>query len=342
MNNGIIVAGNMIVDVLKDIDVYPEHSKLTSIRRVNKAMGGLVCNCGLDLAKLDSDMPVKFVGAIGDDDYGKYIRERVADYPNIDMSHVQTLGQTSFTDAMCDTKNHTRTFFTFRGASSEMTPADFDFDKIKGDILHIGYILLLDGLDAEDNEYGTAMARVLADAQAHGIKTSIDVVSEEGDRFRKIVSPALKYTDYCVINETESEKVTGIKLTRDDGELDEKAMPEVFAALRELGVKEWIVIHSKNEAFGQDKDGNIYNAPSIDIPRDMIAGTTGAGDAFCSGILYGAYREMALPEAMKFANAVASSSLLTPGASDGILSYEDTVEYGRTTTEKYGLCKVSR
>ena len=195
MNNGIILAGNMLVDALKDIDVYPAHSNLTSIRSVSKAIGGLVCNCGLDLAILDPDMPVRVMGVIGKDDNGRLIEDTFAKHANIDTSGIRYSGETSFTDVMCDTTNATRTFFTYRGSASEFGPDDFDFDKVKGDILHAGYILLLDTMDEEDPEYGTKMARVLANAQAHGIKTSIDVVSEEGDRFARLVSPALKYTD---------------------------------------------------------------------------------------------------------------------------------------------------
>ena len=337
MNNGIILAGNMIVDALKDVDVYPEHSKLTTIRSVHRSMGGLLCNCACDLARLDPDMPITAVGVIGDDDYGRYIKKSFEKYPNINLDNVRIGGETSFTDAMCDTQNHTRTFFTYRGASSLLCPSDFDFDRIKGKILHAGYILLLDGLDAADSEYGTAMARVLADAKAHGIRTSVDVVSEESDRYHTIVIPALKYTDYCIINETEAGRITGIDIENAAGKLNSVVMPKVLRTLFELGVGEWAVIHSRDASFGMDKDGNFYTVPSIDIPRSEIKGTTGAGDAFCSGMLYGAWRDMNIEEAMRFATAVATSSLLEPGASEGILSYEKTLEFGRNSIEQYGL-----
>lgn len=340
MNKGIILAGNMLVDALKDIDVYPEHSKLTSIRRVSRALGGLLCNCALDIAALDKDIPITAVGVVGDDDYGRFILDTLGKKKNISLENVKITGATSFTDVMCDKTNNTRTFFTFRGASSELTPADFDFDKLDADILHIGYILLLDGLDAKDEEYGTAMARVLADAQRHGIATSIDVVSEESDRYKDIVVPALKYTDYCVINETETERITGIKMTKDDGNIDPAAAEKAIETLRKLGVGRWIVIHSRNESYGADTDGKIVRVPSIDIPRSIIAGTTGAGDAFASGILYAAYREMGLEDAMRFATACATSSLLTPGASDGILTYEQTLAFGEDYISKYGEVPV--
>lgn len=45
----------------------------------------------------------------------------------------------------------------------------------------------MDGLDAPDAEYGTKAARLLAKVQAAGIRTSVDIVSEQSDRFQGIV-----------------------------------------------------------------------------------------------------------------------------------------------------------
>ena len=335
MKNGIILAGNMLVDALKDIDVYPAHSNLTTIRRVSKAIGGLVCNCGLDLAILDPDMPVRVMGVIGHDDNGRLIEDTFAKYPNIDTSGIRYSGETSFTDVMCDTSNATRTFFTYRGSASEFGPDDFDFDKIKGDILHAGYILLLDTMDEEDPEYGTKMARVLHDAQAHGIKTSIDVVSEEGDRFARLVSPALKYTDYCIINENEAQRITGVELIR-DGKVAEENIEKACKALFDIGVESWVVIHSRAAAWGMTKDGSVEKVASINIPKSMIKGTTGAGDAFAAGVLLGAYREMSLKDAMILGTATANSSILESGASDGIMNYDKTMEFYHKALEEYG------
>ena len=103
---------------------------------------------------------------------------------------------------------------------------DIPWDKLNVDMLHIGYILLLDALDQEDSQYGTKMAKLLHTAQSRGIKTSIDVVSEAGDRFRKLVCPAMRYTDYCIINEIETSATTGIALRGEDGRLLEENLPE--------------------------------------------------------------------------------------------------------------------
>ncbi|MBO4413179.1 MAG: carbohydrate kinase family protein [Clostridia bacterium] len=327
MKNGIIVAGSTIADYLKKIDIYPGESNLTAIRKVDIALGGLVCNCGQDLARLDPELRVTAVGIVGDDDAGKLICEVLGKYPNIDVSGIIRRGQTSFTDVMYDSERKTRTFFHFNGADAEMTPEDFDFDAIKGDILHIGYALLLDSLDAPHPVYGTNLAAVLHSAQEKGIKTSMDIVSEESDRYRTIVVPALKYVDYCIVNETEASRTTGIPAADENGRIIESNMPLICRELRRLGVKDRIIIHAKPASYGLDTDGTYYRMDCIDVPKSMIVSTTGAGDAFCSGALYGIYRGMSMRDTMYFATGVASCSLTAANASDGVVSYEKTLGF---------------
>ena len=43
------------------------------------------------------------------------------------------------------------------------------------------------------------------------------MVSEDSDRFGKVVSPALKYVDYCILNEIEAGKTTGFKIRDVEG-----------------------------------------------------------------------------------------------------------------------------
>ena len=154
----------MCVDVLKKIDSYPEACNLTTIQKVEQSMGGIVPNCNQDLAIIDPSLPLKAAGMVGNDDYGKFIIDNLNKYPNINTAGVIVKGQTSFTDVMYDSVARTRAFFQFHGVNDEFTENDIDFDKTQGDILHVGYILLMGALDEADEEYGTHMARLLANA----------------------------------------------------------------------------------------------------------------------------------------------------------------------------------
>jgi sugar/nucleoside kinase (ribokinase family) len=77
----------------------------------------------------------------------------------------------------------------------------FDFAQSDARIFYLDYLLLLDRLDQPEPISGTVAASVLQRAQKAGLKTILDLVSEDSDRFTQIVRPALKFCDYCVLNE---------------------------------------------------------------------------------------------------------------------------------------------
>ena len=58
----------------------------------------------------------------------------------------------------------------------------------------------------------------LAKARAAGMKTSIDVVSEDSDRFCLNYWSGPKQVDVCILNEVEGSKVTGVQI-RENGKL---------------------------------------------------------------------------------------------------------------------------
>ena len=254
---GIAVAGNMIVDILYPTYGTPKPGELVTVSDdISRSTGGCLCNDIVDLAKLDPNMPLVAVGRTGDDESGKYIIEKLSAYKNIDLSHVKITGVSSFTLVMADEYSKQRTFYHCRGGNAALCEEDFDWDKLDVDMLHIGYILLLDTLDEEDPTYGTKMAKLLKAAQDHGIKTSIDVVSEASDRFRRLVCPALRYTDYCVINEVEASATTGIELRTEEGQLILENFPKALKAMKDLGVSTWAVIHCPEIGCGLDENGN--------------------------------------------------------------------------------------
>jgi sugar/nucleoside kinase (ribokinase family) len=316
----------MIVDILYPVRGLPRPGELTSILEgISRSSGGALCNVITDLAVLDPDLPLSALGRVGADADGDFILRRLRKYPNIDLSGVKREGMSSFTAVMADEITKQRTFFHYRGANACFCEDDINWDAIGASFLHIGYILLLDALDREDSEHGTKMARLLWEAQRRGIKTSLDVVSEAGDRFKRLVPPALKYADYCIINELEAEQVTGVPLRSGGGVLISVNMREALEKIRAFGVSAWAVIHCPEGGFGLDREGRYEAVPSPVLPKGYIRGTVGAGDAFCAGILYGAYKGANLREGIELGIASAYCSLSEPGASEGMRSAEEAV-----------------
>ena len=327
MKKGICCAGNMIVDITYPIETWPKQNELTHITEgIQNSTGGSVCNTITDLARLDPQMPLYASGFAGHDAEGDFILQELGKYANIDLSMVKRDGRTSFTAVMSNNQTKERTFFQHAGANAYYGEEHIDWDDLNVDIFHIGYILLLPALDAEDPEYGTKMARLLHRVQSMGIKTSIDVVSESGNRFAKLVKPALQYCNYCVINELEAQQTTGVQLRDEDGTLHTENMEQALRKLKELGVSDWAVIHCPEVGCGIDEDGKYWQVKSLTLPAGYIKGTVGAGDAFCAGVLYGAWKQMSMEKTLKLAACSAAASLSEVSASDGVKTAEEVLQ----------------
>lgn len=330
VKKGIAVAGTTVLDILYPIGGFPKPGELTYILgESQRSTGGLMCNDLMDLAALDPQLPLTALGRVGADEPGDYILSRLKAFPNVDVSRIVRAGTTSFTLVMADERTKQRSFYYCKGASADFCEADIDFDDLDVDLLHIGYILLLDALDAPDDAYGTKLARLLHDAQRRGIRTSVDVVTEPGERSRRVVAPALEYADYCVVNEAEAQAVTGVRLVGEGGGLIRENIRPALQALRDMGVAAWAVIHSPEGGFGLDERGDYAEAPGLRLPEGYIKGSVGAGDAFCSGVLYAAWKERPLAEALALGNAAAACSLSQPDATGGMRSYEQTLALAR-------------
>lgn len=328
MAQKVTIAGNIIVDNVKMITSWPEKGMLVPITSVKRSPGGAVPNSGIDLKALDPSVEVAAFGKVGDDDAGDFVRKFMSDR-GLDVSEVKSVAgvPTTFTDVMTVASTGERTFFNMHGADSTLVPEDVDPSALGCDIFHLGYLLLLDGLDAEDDEYGTKAARLLAKVRAAGIKTSLDIVSEQSDRFARVVRPSLKHCDYVVINEVEGSNATGIPALDDNGHPSESNLRHICESLFELGVGEQVVVHCPEMSVSLDRYGHFASVSSLELPPGWIKGSVGAGDAFCAGMLYSFLKGMSAEEGMRLASCSAAMNL----------SVSDSVSGARTLAETLSL-----
>jgi sugar/nucleoside kinase (ribokinase family) len=334
VRRGLLAGGNWIIDQVKLIDVYPEPEKLGNIIGVFQGTGGGPYNVLLDLAKSGASFPLYAAGLVGKDALGEQILADCRAH-KID-THALTVNakaSTSFTDVMTERETGRRTFFHARGANALWNGDDIDFKKCKARIFHLAYLLLLDSLDLPDAKYGTKAAKLLAEAQAAGMKTSVDVVSEDSNRFARVVTPALKFTDYCILNEFEAGKTTGFKLRGEDGKLDTVTLRHAAGALLQQGVRELVVIHFPEGAFARNRRGEDVWQSSLKLPPKYIAGTAGAGDAFCAGVLLGLHEGWELQRSLLTGVCLAAASLSDPTCTAGVKSLNTSLALAK----KFGV-----
>ena len=331
---GITCSGNWIVDRVKLLDRLPDRGMLGTILSEALGTGGAPFNVLAGLSRLGALFPLAGAGVVGVDADGDYIMKRCGEL-RLDVSRMVRTDQavTSYTDVMTEQGSGVRSFYHYRGANALFGPEHIAVENLTCRMFHLGYLLLLDKLDADDPEHGTVAARLLRTVQAAGIKTSVDVVSEDSDRFARLVPAALKYTDYLIFNEIEAGRTTGIPVRNEAGQLDGSALLDSVEALFDLGNMELAVVHMPEGAYARTRAGARYVLGSLSLPPGFIAGTVGAGDAFCAGVLYSLHEGWNLDQALHLGRCTAAACLAHPSATDGIMRLDDVLALGERFPE---------
>ncbi len=326
---GIIAGGNWIIDRVKLIDAWPPQDALASIVGQSAGNGGSPYNILKDLARLGAPFRLEAIGLVGDDADGRWIREDcVAHRIGTRGLQVTADAPTSYTDVMTVTSTGRRTFFHQRGANALLGPEHFDFTGTSAKLFHLGYLLLLDRLDQNGASGVPLAAEVLRRARESGLRTSVDCVSENSDRFRTIVTPVLPMVDVLFANDFEAEKLTGIRL-HGDGGFDSQAIERAARVLLEAGVREWVVIHLPDTVHASSAGGESFWQPSVCMPAEDVKGAAGAGDAFAAGVLFGLHEEWPMPRALELGVCAAAASLRHPTCSESVVSAAECLTLGQ-------------
>lgn len=318
---GILAAGNWIVDRVKQIDRWPGEGNLCNILRERRAAGGGPCNVLFDLAALDPGLPLYAAGRVGEDEDGELLLAEIH-RRGIDGSFMRrsATAPTSYSEVMSG--GGKRTFFHCRGANAELEADELAAIDVPARFFYLGYLLLLDRLDAADPEYGTRAARLLAEMRARGYQTVADFVSEAPKKFRKTVLPALPHIDILIINEIEAGCCLGESVREDDGTLIPPQLRRAAECLIAGGVNRLAVIHFPEGAVALSREGEYCQAASCRIDPADIAGTNGAGDAFAAGVIYALHEGMPLEKALRVGNASGYFNLLSATANEGAVGME--------------------
>ncbi|MEJ7557666.1 MAG: carbohydrate kinase family protein [Pedobacter sp.] len=323
MRNGILVGGNWIIDQVKTIDTFPEEEKLVTIVSECLSNGGSAYNILKDLVKLQADFPLSGLGLVGDDERGDYIINDCKTM-GIDTTQIRktSTAHTSYTDVMTVKSNGKRTFFHQRGANAYLDINDFNFASSNARVFHLGYLLLLDQLDRLEADGLTRAAKVLKAAIKSGFITSVDVVSENSDRFSTLIPPALPYIDYLFLNEYEASMITGIT-TSVTGKASKDLCEQAALKIITMGVKRWVIVHFPAGAVAVSNTKQVLFQSSINVPEHLLIGSVGAGDAFAAGVLMGIHNEQSMEKSLQLGVGAAASSLFSSTSSDGVLSSKE-------------------
>lgn len=321
---GIICAGNWIVDLVHTIDHWPQKNDLARIEAANRGIGGGAANVFTNLAELRPDLPLFPVGCIGDDAYAEFVLQHCKDL-GADTAGLKRIADvaTAHTHVMT-VPGDSRTFFYAGGANDFFGRGHIEIGNLAKSgarLFYLGYILLLAEMDRLRSDGSTPAADVLCEARQAGLITCVDLVSAHHAGFSDIVAAAAPHIDFLIVNESEAARASGVDLPRQRpvAATDMKrAVQQAAGRLLQMGVNRAVIIHTPDFAVWTGRDGTLLCEEACPLDEHDIVSPVGAGDAFCSGILYGIHEGFQPSASLNLAHRLAAINLAMPTANGGI------------------------
>lgn len=329
---GFITAGTWCLDYNLTIPAWPEEESATPILAMTKQGGGSGCNFAVDMRRLAPEIPVATIALCGDDDDGRILRG-VATEHGIDISryHVDPALVTHSVMAFTARNNGKRTHIYQAASSAHLSPEHFDFTGCDAWMLHLGLPGTHALLDAPWGEDVNGWVTILKKARAAGLKINMEVMSIPLEEMRRLLLPCLPYLDFLVVNDYEAEALSG--RSRKVGTVP--SPDDTVAALSDLlglGSMETVAAHFPGGAVAVERSGAVHSHPSVNVPKEAVAGTNGAGDAFAAGFFCGLYRGRPLAECLAWGHASAAASLRSVDTYSSVMPIEDCLDLA----EQYG------
>lgn len=334
---GVIAAGNFIVDSVNIVDEYPLQDELTIVRDQTRSNGGGPYNLLRGLAALGAKFPLQAVGLVGEDALADWIiRDCAAHGIATDMLAKATDVGTSWTEVMSVRSTGRRTFFHYPGANAKLDLNGIDFSLSNAKIFYLGYLTMLDALDASDADGRTMASHVLERAGKAGLITVSDLVSRHHPDFRGIVASAAPHLDYLFLNELEAGWLLDRDLSAEVVKLDQLA--EAAEDILGFGVKKAVVLHCAQGAAYAGSEATRFSQPAVDVPTQLIQSTVAAGDAFAAGFIQGLHEGRDAETSLLYAVSAAASCITSDTATDGIGPIKDCLALAET----HGFVRVPK
>jgi sugar/nucleoside kinase (ribokinase family) len=315
---GFLTAGTWCVDHNKLIDRWPAEDMVEEILEQSLDGGGSACNFAVDIRRLDPDMPVDTIGVVGDDGYGRVLRDIVARHglggPGL---RVDPTVATNFSDAFAVRSSGRRTHLYHAGASAVLSPDDFNFSATRARILHLGLPGIHARMDAPGRGEANGWVAVLRAAKAAGLETNLEMLQIAPERLRGLVEPCLGLLDTLVVNDFEIGALVG-RATVVDGATDVTACRAAAAEVLARGSMRALAVHFPRGAIALGRDGSTAERPSVRVPPAELRSANGAGDAFAAGMLLALHDGADLDAALTLAHASAAASLRAVSTTDGV------------------------
>jgi sugar/nucleoside kinase (ribokinase family) len=285
------------VDFLTVVPEFPAPNSKMKMLQFSKQGGGQVATALVALSRWG--VKTKYLGKVGADELGQFslhsIRQEAVDVSSVTVEPDAT---NQFATIIVNASTGDRTILWNRDDRLMYREGELRKEEVCcGKLLH---------LDGHDLHAAIQCARW---AKEEGIPTVIDL-----DKVEPLTSELIKEIDFLVTSSRFPTLYTGISDQKKAFlELQKQTDGFLCATLGHSGAMAWV-------------DGEFFYAEGFKV---KAVDTTGAGDVFHGGFIYGLLRNWEVDKMLRFANAAAALKCLDFGGRRGIPPLEKTQQFMR-------------
>ncbi len=299
----ITVIGAAIIDILASpVNEAVFSAGSIPMDTIKMSFGGDALNEALLLSGFGKK--VQLISKVGDDEAGKRVLGLLQERRiSADSVQIQKDIPTGINIVLIDTSGE-RHFLTNPNSSlRRLSLADIQpFIEDSAEIISFASMFVSPLLTISE------MKKLFSFIKEKGRILAVDMTKAKNGETIQDITELLPYIDYIFPNESEIALLTG-----------EKDPYRNVQLLLDMGVKTAVIKCGEKGCIVGDHTG-VYSVPAV--PAERCVDTTGAGDTFVSGFLWGISEGLETAECAKFACAAASFAVESVGATDGIPSLE--------------------
>ncbi len=288
--------GTNAVDYLIRVPKYPDFNSKIELADYVQAAGGEIATTMAGLCRLGAN--TAYVGRFGDDPEGRFGLDSLRS-EGVDLTYAETIegARTQIAFIVIDIRNGERTVIWKRDAALGYLPAEAPLEAVADcGILHF-------------TPHDAAACLKLAEAaKSAGAVISIDI-----DNIFDGIEDVLPLVDILVSSEEFPKRFLGIT--------DREAALREFHTRYGCAVAGMTLGDSGSLLFCEDQ---FVRTPGFAVPGGC-KDTTGAGDSFRVGLLWGVLQDESIEETARMANAVAALKCRAVGARTSLPTVEELV-----------------
>lgn len=285
----VYVYGDVNIDIIiPNVSHFPTPGQEDEVPVMETFVGGGAALFALGIGKLGLH-PV-FQGEVGNDCYGDFIRQ-CFEKSNVDTSLLEVDSALKTGISLSFTNELDRSFLTFRGTNEKLCIEKVNLAQVKyASHIHVtGY-----AGKANHDSYLKFLKNVKSQTQA---TVSFDVGWDPTGKWNPEIYQLFPYIDVLFMNQVEA---ANYSRKEDTAEAAKDFAAHCSLAVIKLGCQGSLAA----------KGSDLYRAPSYPV---KAVDTTGAGDSFNAGFIYGFLKGKKLEECLRCGNGCGALSVTALG-----------------------------